>query len=143
MPPKMKTARRLSFLLLLLAGIPSLYTGISLIADPTGSSVRFPFPLLRGTIFRDYMMIGWILTVTVGVGCMLLAVCVLLKTSFYSFGLMLQGIIICMYVFIMMLLLGKTFLVEYLFLCTGMAMVFIGLVQYQRKIASDASKSLL
>ncbi|NCI46979.1 hypothetical protein [Sediminibacterium soli] len=136
----MRTARRLSVCLLLTASFLALYSGIHLILDPTGSSLHFPFFLLRGTIFYDYYMIGCILSVTIGLFSLMLVVSILLKTGFYSMGIMLQGVIICMYVFMMLLLLRRIFLIEFFFLLLGIGMIAVGLVQYQRKIVVEIEK---
>jgi hypothetical protein len=140
-PPKtMKTARRLSVLILLTASVLALYGGIHLIIDPTGNSLHIPYYLLSRTFFRDYMLIGYIIALTIGCFSLFLVVCILLKTNYYSVGLMLQGVIICMYTFIMMLLAGNAVFVEYIFLALGTLMIALGVWQYQRKITVEARK---
>jgi hypothetical protein len=138
----MKTARQLSAFILLIAGTIALYGGMHLIRDPTGNSLGFPFYLLNGTIFPDYLLTGWILLLTVGVTSVLIAIYILRKGSWYSFLVMVQGVIICVYVFIMMLLLGETFPVEYVYLIMGMAMIGLGALQYQRKIVVETERKI-
>lgn len=136
----MKTARQLSVLLLLTTASIALYSGVQLVIDPTGSSLGFPFYLLNSSIFTDYLVTGWILTTTIGVFSLVIIVCILLKTSFYSFLIMVQGVIICIYVFMMMLLLGETFMVEYLFLLLGIGLIGLGALQHQRKIVVESQR---
>jgi hypothetical protein len=136
----MKTARRLSVLILLTTSVLALFGGIHLIIDPTGNSLHIPYYLLSGTFFRDYRLIGYIIALTIGCFSLFLVICILLKTNYYSVGLMLQGVIICMYTFIMMLLAGNAVFVEYLFLVLGTVMIALGVWQYQRKITVEARK---
>ncbi len=136
----MKTARQLSVCLLLLIAAISFYGGIQLVADPTGSSLHFPFYLLNGTLFTDYLLMGWILLLTVGLFSLLIAVAIIKKYTYYSFMMMVQGAIICVYVLVMMLLLGETFMIEYLFLILAIALIGLGVLQNQRKIVAEASR---
>jgi hypothetical protein len=136
----MKKARRLSIGILLLTGFFSLYGGIELVNDPTGSSLKFPFRLLSHTIFPDYRMIGWALIVTVGLFSITIIICTLIKTTCYSFQIMVQGVIICAYVFLMLLLLQQAFVLEFIFLVFGLGLIFLGAHQYQRKIVVEAKK---
>ena len=136
----MKTARRLSVLLLLLTACIALYSGIQLVIDPTGSSLGFPFYLLNRSIFTDYLVTGWILTTTIGVFSLVIIVSILLKTPFYSFLTMVQGVIICIYVFMMMLLLRETFMIQYLFLVMGIGLIALGAFQQQRKIVRESER---
>lgn len=136
----MKTARRLSIGILLLTSFLSLYGGTELVNDPTGSSLKFPFRLLSHTIFPDYSMIGWALIVTVGLFSVSIIVCILIKTICYSFQIMVQGVIICAYVFLMLLLLQRAFMLEFMFLVFGLGLIFLGAHQYQRKIVVDTKK---
>jgi hypothetical protein len=136
----MKTARRLSVFLLLITASTALYSGVQLVIDPTGSSLGFPFYLLNKSIFTDYLVTGWILTATIGVFSLVIIVSIFLKTSFYSFLTMVQGVIICIYVFMMMLLLGETFMVEYFFLLLGISLISLGALQQQRKIVVELER---
>ena len=134
----MKTARHLSVFLLLITASISLFGGMQLITDPTGSSLGFPFYLLNDTVFTDYLVTGWILVSTIGVFSMVIITCIFIKTSFYSFLIMVQGVIMCIYVFIMILLLGDAFMIEYLFLLLGIGLIGLGALQHQRKIVVEA-----
>ncbi len=139
----MRTARQLSVFLLFVGAILALYGGISMITDPTGNSVGFPFYLLNGAIFSDFLLLGWVLFVTVGIFSIVVIILILTKHRYYSFYIMLQGAIICAYVIILMLLLSETFMVEYFFLIMGMGMIGLGVLQFQRKIALDAGNKVL
>jgi hypothetical protein len=136
----MKTARQLSVLILLITAGIALYGGVQLVIDPTGSSLGFPFYLLNNSIFSDYLLTGWILSTTIGVFSLVIVVCILIKTAFYSFLIMVQGVIVCIYVFIMILLMGEAFLIEYFFLVLGTGLIGLGALQHQRKIVVELER---
>ena len=136
----MKTAQQFTVIILLLLSIAALYGSYCMITDPTGNSLGIPFYLLKGTVFSDYAMIGWILLFTVGIFSPFIILLIIFKSSIYSFFVILQGVILCIFIFVQMLLIGKTFLVQYIFLLMGIALVCLGSFQNQRKIIKEADK---
>lgn len=136
----MKTARQLSVVILLLLGISALYGGYCMITDPTGNLLGVPFYLLNGTIFSDYSMIGWILLATVGIFSTFVLLLIFFKSSIYSFFVILQGVLVCIFIFVQALLIGETFLVQYIFLLLGIALICLGIFQNQGKISREVSK---
>ncbi len=138
----MKVARQLSIAILFLLCISSLYGSYQMINDSTGSSLGLPYYLLNGTVFDSYAPIGWILFSVVGVFSGVTIICIMKKTRFYSFLIMLQGVLLCIFIFMLMLLLAETFLVQYLFIAAGIALIGLGVLQNQRRIAVEAEKKL-
>lgn len=138
----MRTARQLSIFLLLITGLVALYGGLQMISDPTGNSLGLPFYLLNGSVFSDYAVGGWILVPTVGILSSVTILCVLRRNRYYSFMIMLQGVIICVFVFMLMLLLGEAFGIEYVFLILGIGLIGLGALQNQRKIAVDSVRKV-
>lgn len=136
----MKTARQLSVVILLLLGISALYGSYCMITDPTGNSLGVPFYLLSGTIFSDYTMIGWILLCTVGIFSSFVLLLIFFKSSIYSFFVILQGVLVCIFIFVQMLLIGETFLVQYIFLALGIALIVLGAFQNQGKISREVDR---
>lgn len=136
----MKAARQLSVAILLLIFVTALFGSYHMITDPTGSSLGLPFYLLNGSIFTDYYTVGWILLFTVALFSGVVSLLVIRKNWYYSIFIMIQGVIICMLVFIEWLLLGETFIVQYVFLILGMALIGLGALQNQRKIAVDSER---
>lgn len=111
-----------------------------LINDPTGESAHFPFYLLHGTIFSDYHRPAWILVLLVGVSSLLIILMILANAGWYPILVMLQGFIICVFDFIMMLLLPETFPIEYLYLLLGLSLIVLGVGQYQHKMIEYARR---
>jgi len=136
----MKTARQLSIFLLAVVSIAALYIGFQMISDPTGNSLRLPFYLLNGSVFSDYAMAGWVILFTVGVFSGVIILGIVRKIRIYSFLIMLQGVIICVLIFIQMLLLGDTFIIQYVFLILAIALIGLGALQNQRKIAVETEQ---
>lgn len=136
----MKTARQLSVVILLLLGISALYGSYCMITDPTGNSLGAPFYLLNGTIFSNYAMIGWILLCTVGVFSIFVLLLIFFKTSIYSFFVILQGVLVCIFIFVQMLLIGETFLAQYIYLLLGITLIGLGTFQNQGKISREADR---
>ena len=136
----MKTARQLSVTILLFLCCSALYGSYEMIIDPTGNSLGLPFYLLNGTILSSYAVVGWILLFTVGIFCPVIILFILLRTGFYSFLIMLEGVILCIFIFVQMFLLWATFWVQYVFLVTGIALIILGAIQNQRKIVVEAER---
>lgn len=136
----MRRSRQLSIFILLLAASFALYGGILLIKDPSGESAHFPFYLLHGTIFSDYHRPAWILTLLVGASSLFIIVMILFNAGWYPILVMLQGFIICVFDFIMMILLPETFPIEYLYLLIGILLIVLGVSQYQQKMIDHARK---
>ena len=136
----MRTARQLSIALLLLLCIGALYISYHLITDPTGSSLGLPFYLLNGTIFSNFVILGWILLITVGLFSGVIIFSIWRKGNHYSFLLMLQGVILIAFVVVQMLLLGETFITQYVVLIIGVALIGLGALQYQRRIIVESER---
>jgi hypothetical protein len=136
----MRTARQLSIVILMLLSISALYGSYCMITDPTGNSLGIPFYLLNGTVFSDYSMIGWILLSTVGILSTFSVLLILFKSSIYSFFVILQGVLLCIFIFVQMLLIGETFFIQYIFLVMGIALIGLGAFQNQGKIVTEADK---
>lgn len=134
----MRTARQLSIFLLAISGISALYTGYQMISDPTGNSLGLPFYLLNGTVFSDYSLPGWVILGTVGVFSLVIILSIMRKIKIYSFLIMLQGVIICILIILQMILLSETFVLQYVSLILGGALIGLGALQYQRRIAVEA-----
>lgn len=136
----MKAARQLSVAILLLIFVTALFGSYHMITDPTGSSLGLPFYLLNGSIFTDYYVVGWILLFTVALFSGAVLLLIIRKNWYYSVFIMIQGVIVCMFVFIEWLLLGETFIIQYVFLILGFALIGLGALQNQRKIAVDSER---
>lgn len=62
-----KPVSMLGSLLLLFNGLGALYGGWSLMADPSGTQLQLPLPVLEHTPFNDFLIPGIVLFVVLGV----------------------------------------------------------------------------
>jgi len=138
----MKAARQLTIAILVSLCAASLFGSYKMITDPTGNSMGLPYYLLNGTIITSYAVIGLILLFTVGVFSAIIILFIVFKSNIYSFLVILQGVILCIFIFIMMLILGETFLIQYFFLVAGIGLIGLGILQNQRKIVIEAERKI-
>ena len=122
----MKAARQLTIAMLVLAVSTALYGGVSMIIDPTGSSLSLPFYLLNGTMFKDFAIPGWIITLAIGMLGIISILAVLRKVFQYHLYIIIQGCIICILVIAQMVIIGEEYLLQYLFLMLGMGIAILG-----------------
>ena len=136
----MKAARQLSIAILVFVCLIALYGSYQMISDPTGSSLGLPSYLLNGSFLTSYVILGWIILVTIGLFSIVTILSILRKVNIYSILIMLQGLMICLLVFAEMILSGETFIIQYVFLIAGLGLIGLGFLQNQRKIAVESEK---
>ncbi|MFZ6024630.1 MAG: hypothetical protein ACOYVG_09295 [Bacteroidota bacterium] len=131
----MKAARQLTIAMLTLAVIAALYSGYSLISDPTGSSLGIPFYWLNGTMFKDFTTPGWIVLLAIGALGIITLATVIKRIPHFHILVIIQGAIICILVIAQMIIIGEENMLQYLFLMLGMAIAIVGglLSQADRK----------
>lgn len=122
----MKAARQLTIAMLTLAVIAALYSGYSLISDPTGSSLGIPFYWLNGTMFKDFTTPGWIILLAIGVLGLITIATVIKRIRHFHLLVIVQGAIICILVIAQMIIIGEENMLQYLFLMMGMAIAIVG-----------------
>ncbi len=129
----MRNARLLSIFLLSVSSLTALFCGYHMISDPTGSSLGLPFYLLNGSSFTNYTLPGWGIFLLVGVFGGLVVLSVFLKIKIYPILILLEAIIICAIILIQMLLLGESFMVQYVYLIIALALLGLGFIQNSRR----------
>jgi hypothetical protein len=139
----MKTARQLTLAILFLLIAGAFYGSYHLITDSTGSSIGLPFYLLNGSPIKDYSLPGWLLLFTVGIPASMVVIEIWRKSKRYSFLIMLQGILLSLFIIVQMILFGETFLIQFVFLFLGIALIGLGLLQHQRKIIVEAGRKTM
>ncbi len=136
----MRNARNLSIAILLLLCLAAIFSSYYMITDPTGSSLGLPFYLLNGTVFSDYLAIGWTTLIIVGLFSIFVMIQINQKAKRYSFFIMLQGVLLVIFTIMQMVLFSETFLVQYVSLFLGVALIGLGAIQNQHKIAVETEK---
>jgi signal transduction histidine kinase len=138
----MKTARQLSIFLLSITSFIAYFVSYHMITDPTGNSLGLPFYLLSGSGISSFSFSGWILLFIVAIFSTFIIICIYLKVRFYSFLIMVQGVFICLFTIVQMILLGETFVIQYATLITGGALIGLGALLSQWKIVTDSEKNM-
>lgn len=131
----MKTTRLLSIAILVLVAVCNLYFGIRMIQDPSGASVGLSHTLLRGSMFSDFYIPGWILVSALGLFALLAIALVLKNNRYYPVVIIVQGVLVIVCVVVQMVILGNDNFLQYFFLMTGMFLIVLGAFQYQLKRA--------
>lgn len=136
----MKTLRLLSLLILAVLCLSACYGGYAMIADPSGRSLGLPFYLLHDTVFSNYRSIGWILLIVVGLFSFFTGLLVVVKSRIYSFFIILEGALLCIFIFVQLLLLRERIWIQFVFLATGILLIYLGALQNQRKIEKESAR---
>jgi hypothetical protein len=79
-----------SILLLMLAGL-AIFGGLSMIVITDGTSLEFSPLWLRHTTFTNYFFLGWVVFLTLGIGCLVPIVFMLLQTDNCGHVVRIQG----------------------------------------------------
>ncbi len=120
--------------------IAAIFSSYHMITDPTGSTLGLPFYLLNGTIFSDYLTIGWTTLIVVGLFSIFVMIQIKQKANRYSFFIMTQGVLLALFTIVQMVLLSETFLIQYITLFLGVTLIGLGAIQNQRKIVVETDK---
>jgi hypothetical protein len=134
----MRNARLLSIFLLAVTSLTGLFCGYHMISDSTGSSLGLPFYLLNGSVFTDYAILGWGIFILAGVFSGLVVFCIFRKIKIYPILVLLEAIIICAIIFIQIILLGESFMIQYVYLIIAFALIGLGVIQNQRRMVVES-----
>jgi hypothetical protein len=94
-----------SILLLLVNGTGAVYGGYQLITDPSGSKLQMPLSFLDHSPFHNYLIPGVILILVNGIFSFITFSTIVLKPKIYPLFLIAQGILLCGWIIIQMILL--------------------------------------
>lgn len=94
----MKSVRQLSIAILIVIAIAAIVGGVMLLNDDTGRSLQLSIDDLKGSLFTDYRLIGWILIIVVGLFSAVSAVVALRHYKLYPYFVFIQGIILLLFV---------------------------------------------
>ena len=136
----MKTARQLSIFLLSITALFAFLVSYHMITDEGNAFLGLPFYLLTNSNKISIPLAGWVLFFSVALLSSFTIVCIFFRARFYSLLIMGQGAFICLYIFSEMILLGETFLIQYVTLILGGGLIGLGALQNQRKIIADIEK---
>lgn len=97
--------KAISIILLLVNGTGAVYGGFQLITDPSGSKLQMPLSFLKHSPFQSYLIPGIILIMVNGVFSYITLSTIFLKKNYYPWFIIIQGIMLCGWILIQMILL--------------------------------------
>jgi hypothetical protein len=143
----MKTITKITALLLLIVnGIGALYGGFHLIADPSGAGLQMPLSFLEHSPFQSYLIPGIILLIVNGILSFVAIGAVILKPRYYSWFIIIQGIILTGWIIVQVILLRLFYApMHATFLAVGGLLIGCGLFlgDSRRQISDGAPDSEL
>lgn len=137
----MKAAQQLARAMLLIVMCATLYGGINLISDPTGSSLHLPVYVLNGTIFRDYTIPGYIM---LGLAATALVALIALwrRVDHFHVYIILYGSLLAVATVVQMIIIGEEYILQYIALMLGMSIAILGgLLSQVRKGKAPVKKA--
>jgi len=119
--------KAISILLLLLNGAGAVYGGYQLITDPSGSKLQMPLSFLEHSPFHTYLIPGIILILVNGIFSFISVSTIFLKTKNYTWFIIAQGILLCGWIIIQLILLQMFYApLHATFLIIGTCLVVCG-----------------
>ena len=115
-----------AIILLLFNGIGAIYGGWNLIVHPDGSSIELSREWLNTTPFQNYLVPGIVLFVCNGLFSLFVILAILAKSRYSPNLTIAQGIILCGWLVIQMLLIRTVYFLHAVMGFTGLALIYLG-----------------
>jgi hypothetical protein len=116
----------IALLLLLLNGIGAFIGGIPMIAYPDGSANGISLAYLGHSPFTDYFIPGIVLVACNGVLSLLVFIGLILNVRHHAWWVMGQGIVLCGWIVIQMIMLREVNFLHVAFVLIGIALIVLG-----------------
>jgi hypothetical protein len=120
----------LTVLLLLFNGIGALYGGGLLIIDPSGDRIQLPLSYLNYSPFTDYLIPGIVLFGVNGLLSIATALLVVTQHRYYTHFTILQGFILCGWIFVQVLMVRDIYYLHYIMGTTGLLLIGLGIILF-------------
>lgn len=102
--------------------------------DPTGAKLQLPFRFILNSPFPDYFFPGLILFTALGLSSLIVAFGVISHWKCCSTLVMLQGIIICGWIIVQVLLIKVLFWLQFLIMGIGIALIALGFFEKSARV---------
>ncbi len=113
-------------LLLLFNGLGAIYGGWNLMFHPDGSSIQLSMEWLKYSNFENYFIPGLVLFIANGVNSLLAFMVLVLNLKNFHWLIILQGVILCGWIFIQILLIQNVYFLHYIMVGVGIFLIGIG-----------------
>lgn len=117
----------LALALLLINGVGALYGGYLLITDPTGRSLQLPHEWIEHTPFEDFFIPGLILFFVNGVCSFIVITLLLVKYSKIERFILAQGMLLCGWITIQLLLTLKYHPLQAMMGAVGLLLIVVAI----------------
>jgi hypothetical protein len=99
-----KGLRILTIVLLFLVGLNAVAAGYAFMTDPSGNGIGISTEYIRHSPFRDFFIPGLVLFIIIGLLSIVTAVATMAKAIQYSRLIFLQGVLLCGWIVIQMIM---------------------------------------
>lgn len=121
----------LASLFLIFNGVGAIYGGWNLIVHPDGSSIQLSPHWLETTPFTSYLIPGIILFIANGVFSFVAFAALIFKSPKFPWLVMAQGVILCGWIVIQILLIQTVYYLHFVLGAVGLALIIIGWMIYR------------
>lgn len=118
----------LAVVLLLFNGIGALYGGGLLVIDPSGAKIQLPLSYLQYSPFTDYLIPGIVLFGVNGLLSITTALLVITQHRYYAHFTVAQGVILCGWLIIQVLMVRDIYYLHYVMGTTGLLLIGLGIL---------------
>lgn len=101
---------------------------------PDGSDLHVPIDLLKSSPFNDFLIPGIVLFIFNGVGSFLALLAVLLNLKKNYLFVIVQGIVLCGWIVIQIILIKQFMILHYIMFCTGLLLIAVGILLFKLRI---------
>lgn len=128
------TIKIFAIALLLFNAFGALYGGISLIRFPDGSDLQMPLSILEHSPFKTFLVPGIVLLLVNGIGSFITLIFLLIKNKFSLFLLATEGVLLCGWIVVQILMIRQLLSLHYIMFSTGVLMIFMAILGKRFKV---------
>ena len=121
-----KQVRIVAIILLFITGLNALAAGYSFIVEPSGEGLGMNVGYLKHSPFSNFLIPGLVLFVAIGMNSFVVAFIAILKKSYYSIFIQLQGCIITGWILIQILMLRMFHILHLVIFVIGIILILSG-----------------
>jgi len=116
----------LAIILLLFSSAGAFYASYHLVGHPDGSSLKIPVEILKHTPFKNFLIPGILLFISVGVLSLLAIVMIIFQISVHAKYIIAAGLILTVWMLVYMALASEIYRTQYIVLAMGLGELMCG-----------------
>ncbi len=122
----------IAFVAAVFTGVLAIPVGLMFMADPTGASIGLPPEWIEATPFGSYLVPGLYLFVMNGIGMLVLAALILLRSWAAPWLTAILGVGLIIWILVQLAVMPETMILQWIFLATGLVLGFVALLWLRR-----------